>query len=173
MRPKGRLGARVGIGEHSCMPGVPDTFIELALEYRNQGIPTNFSFLYDEWKRRYVPPHLDPRSDQFVVPRRPHTVYRSDYPEDYPGIGRIFLFGFVTFVLLACQCFRWWDGARDCTSLRANLFFIALVYVTLYALCERTGIYHIFAIDFVLCQSFCHDRVRVRRNGRRRGSVGG
>ena len=67
------------------MPGGPDTFIELALEYRNKGIPANFSFLYDEWKRRYVPPHLDPRSDQFVVPPRPKPVYRSIYFDPFSG----------------------------------------------------------------------------------------
>ena len=58
------------------------------------------------------------------------------------------MFGFITFVLLLSQCFQWWDGNGP--SLRANLCFYALVYATFDDLCESTGTYHTFAIDFIL-----------------------
>ena len=122
------------------MPGGPDSFLEVALEYRNQGIETTFDFLYDEWRRRYVPPHLDPHSDHFVVPTRPKPVYRPYYPKGCePAItGRACLFGFITFALLLSQCFQWWDGNGP--SLRANLCFYALVCVTFHALFESISI---------------------------------
>ena len=131
------------------MPGGPDSFLEVALEYRNRGIETTFDFLYDEWKRRYVPPHLDPHSSQLVVSPSPKPVYQAKYSEESPRTGRAFLFGFVTFVLLTNQFFRWWDGERG-LPLRAYLCFFALVYGSLYALCEITSIYQLVALDLIL-----------------------
>ena len=62
----------------------------------------NISSLYDEWRRRYAPPHLDPHSDQFVVPNRPKPVYRSVYPNGRePSLdGKTILFGLIAFFLL-------------------------------------------------------------------------
>ena len=130
------------------MPDGRDWILELALEYETKGLFTHSSFLYDEYHRRYVPPHLDPRSDRFVVPPRPRS--KPEYVFFDPISGRVFVFGLVTLVLLTCQCERWWAGDRDERTLRQNLYFLAVVYGTLFAFCESTSIYHLFAIVFIL-----------------------
>ena len=127
------------------MPDGRDWILELALEYETKGLFTHSSFLYDEYHRRYVPPHLDPRSDLYVVPPRPKP--KPEYVFFDPISGRIFVFGLVTLVLLTCQCERWCAGDRDGPSLRQNLYFLALVYGSLFALSESTSINRKIAHD--------------------------
>ena len=91
-------------GKRELVSTVTDSFLEIALEYRKLGIETTVDFLYDEWKRRYVPPQLDPPTSRLAPlystllagSPSPKPAYRDRYSEDSPRIGRTFLFGFVT-----------------------------------------------------------------------------
>ena len=107
-----------------------------------------------------MPPRLDPPTSRLAPlystllagSPSPKPAYQDRYSEESPRIGRAFLFGFVTFVLLTDQIFRWWDGERTFghLPLRATLSFLALVYGSLYALCEVTSIYQLVALDLIL-----------------------